>query len=110
MDFGGFYRFVVRKENCDKPNGARYFFDLFDVDGDGLIGPFDLTYFYRDLVRESTCALLALNTFIEETLDKTQASELGFTVDQFISCGAAREIVEVLSDYDVFRSFAGYND
>ena len=104
LDFGGFYHFVVCKENNETPNGARYFFDLFDIDGDGLIGAFDIEYFFKDLVRESG-SNTDLNIFVQEMLDKTQATQMGFTLEQFVNCGACEEIADILSDVGEFRTY-----
>lgn len=110
MDFGGFYRFVVHRENCTTEAGARYFFNLFDTDDDGHVGPFDLSYFYRDLVRESSCDAVAFSTFTEEILDMVQAPSIGFTLEQFIASGACQEIIAVLSDYKEFKLFVDSED
>ena len=94
----------MQKKNNETPNGARYFFDLFDIDGDGLIGAFDIEYFFKDLVRESG-SNTDLNIFVQEMLDKTQATQMGFTLEQFVNCGACEEIADILSDVGEFRTY-----
>ena len=108
LDFGSFFHFVVCKENNETPNGARYFFDLFDIDGDGLVGAFDIEYFFKDLVRESGCTGTDLHIFVQEMLDKTQAAHMGFTLEQFTNCGACEEIADILSDFGEFRTYVGH--
>lgn len=102
MDFAGFIRFVIAKHFNETANGARYFFNLFDVDGDGMIGPFDIEYFYNSLSCESKQTDTSLGTFVQEMLDKAQATEIGFTLEQFISCGSCDLIADVMSDYTEF--------
>ncbi|KAK8900190.1 Serine/threonine-protein phosphatase 2A regulatory subunit B'' subunit gamma [Tritrichomonas musculus] len=110
LDFNGFVHFYVNYENSETPNGARYYFNLFDVDDDGLINPFDIGCFYKDLVRESGSKEADLEILIQELLDKTQATEMGFTLDQFVSCGSCEEIASILSDFNEFKIYFGHDD
>ncbi|OHT11923.1 hypothetical protein TRFO_18387 [Tritrichomonas foetus] len=110
LDFGGFAHFYVNYENSETPTGARYYFDLLDIDGDGLIGPFDIGYFFKDLLKESQSKDANLDIFIQELLDKTQATQMGFTLEQFISCGSCEEIASILSDYNEFKIYVGHDE
>ena len=110
LDFSGFVHFYVNYENSETPNGARFYFNLFDVDDDGLINPFDIGVFYKDLIRESKSTEADLEILIQELLDKTQATEMGFTLDQYISCGSCEEIASILSDFNEFKIYFGHDD
>lgn len=110
LDFSGFAHFYINYENSDTPNGARFYFNLFDVDDDGLINPYDIGVFYKDLVRESKSTEADLEILIQELLDKTQATEMGFTLDQFVNCGSCEEIAGILSDFNEFKIYFGHDD
>ena len=110
LDFTGFLHFFVNYDNSENPTGAKYLFTLFDVDGDNLVGPFDIEFFYKDLTRESQCYEPSLDIFIQELFDKTQAVEMGFTYEQFLESGSCDEIAGILSDYNVYKIYVGHED
>jgi Ca2+-binding EF-hand superfamily protein len=102
LDFGGFCRFMVHKQNCDSSEGARLFFDVFDVDGDGVLSIVDIAVFFKSLVSETDRYDVDFDNFIQELLDKTQCSGMGITFDDFVNCGACEEICLMLCDSSEF--------
>lgn len=109
LDFRGFCIFYISYDNCDTKNGARYIFNLLDIDGDGLVTPLDLSYFYKDLVKESKSNETDFDVVVQEILDQTQAFGMGFTLDEFINCGASGEIASIMSDYSEFGIYFGHD-
>jgi Ca2+-binding EF-hand superfamily protein len=109
MDFGGFCKFMVYKDNCETATGARFFFKLFDLDGDGKLSPLDVAYFFRSLAAESDRASVSFDNFMYEMLDKTQATGMEILLDQFVSCGACEEIALTLSDVSEFDMAVGHD-
>jgi Ca2+-binding EF-hand superfamily protein len=99
LDFGGFFHFVVFKENIESETSARYFFDLFDIDEDGVVGFADIGHFYRSLVSNVDSGL---SCFFREVVDQTQASGMGFTVDEFMKSGNHVAVIGILSDVREF--------
>jgi hypothetical protein len=104
LDLRGYFRFVVAFENRDTDAGARYFFGLIDVDGDGVLGHEDIAFFFKDLVRESGTARITFEWFMQEILDEVQSrSPAGFTLPDFTQSGACRDITCLLANYLEFR-------
>ena len=46
-----------------------------------------------------------LSVFVQEMLDKTQASQIGIEFEQFATCGSCEEIADILSDCCEFEMY-----
>ncbi|KAH0794701.1 serine/threonine-protein phosphatase 2A regulatory subunit B'' subunit gamma-like [Histomonas meleagridis] len=109
IDFAGFIRFVVFLDHPKHVNTSRYFFELFDVNGDGMLDMCDVDYFVKGLVRESK-VFVPVDEVFREILDKACANDVFVTRDQFIECGCAYEIASILFDYKEFGLYYGKKD
>jgi hypothetical protein len=106
-EFGGVCRCMVHKQQCDCAPGARLFFDVFDVDGDGVLGIVDFAFFFKAAMKEADRDDVDFDNFIQEMLDKTQSTGMEVTFDEFVNCGESEEICLMLSDFSEFDTIVG---
>lgn len=91
MDYFQFVQFSLAMRNMTSPVAAKYFFSVFDIDGDNLLSQQDLFYFYKGIKQEIEIDVsfeLLFTTLIDlcgakESIDITQFSDSD-SVDQII--------------------------
>lgn len=107
MDFTSFVRFDFLYNTLSNENSARFFFRVLDVDSDGIIGPSDILFFFKDLSKENPDSHVSFDVFLQELLDKTMSHSLGISFQHFYSSRCAEEIVRLLAEPAEFKIYTG---
>ncbi|KAH0793141.1 EF hand family protein [Histomonas meleagridis] len=104
IDFFGFLMFHLNFDLLIKhPNSGVYLFRLFDIDGDGVVSPFDLSFFFKDCMRESRInQVIDFDNFVKEMFDRLNANLSGFTIEQFCKSPERIYVTYLLADYSNF--------
>ncbi|KAK8863990.1 Serine/threonine-protein phosphatase 2A regulatory subunit B'' subunit gamma [Tritrichomonas musculus] len=76
FDYTSFLRFYVSLNFMKSPRSVDLFFDVADIDGDGVISNFDILYFYKEMIKESKIdkELHSYDRFYSELLDITKCN------------------------------------
>jgi Ca2+-binding EF-hand superfamily protein len=111
MDFKYFVDFTLLVEflptRCPRPG---VFFDIFDLDGDGVLTPMDLQHFFKTTRQKLVAAGLAdtvpVELFVRELFDALcPAVSLRCTRDEFIKCTSAGVVCGTLIDPLTFYTY-----
>ena len=103
MDFAQFVRFRVAWDSLGESWANSIFWDILDIDCDGLLRRFEVNYFYRELTKILATRVPdksppPIEWIMSEKFDMCGASELGLTKENFVKKRAAANFVLSIVD------------
>jgi hypothetical protein len=108
MDFHLFVKLILHLQYGASRQAREFLVALFDVDGDGFVGPLDIEYFYRAIRRESGMPLdeenPSLDVGIAEIFDMCQSPCSGFDARILGESGSQAKITLGLIDIYTFKN------
>jgi Ca2+-binding EF-hand superfamily protein len=96
IDFDGFLGLVIPLRNLATPAAAKFFFELFDVDGDGTMADADLMYFHRSLAEEVGPDTPPFKTFAMEVRDKCRIKDGEITEESLVQSGVQDGVIHLI--------------
>lgn len=105
IDYQGYTHFLNFIDNVDEEQSLAFFFRVFDIDGDGVIGPSDVLFFFEGVRREVKKCDVSFDVFLQEILDNVGAHAAHITIDEFIHCGTADALIDILGDIKEFETY-----
>lgn len=103
LDFAGFLHIA---NTIDRPDEfSQMYFHIIDVDGDGIIGPSDVLFFYQGETEEVGRCGVSFDTILQEVLDQMSSHQVGITYDEFEASGNIQWLVTILGEIDEFKDY-----
>ncbi|EAY10254.1 EF hand family protein [Trichomonas vaginalis G3] len=96
LDFCAFLNFVIPLKNMQSKQGIGFFFKLVDIDGDGYVSNYDISYFYKSLVDETGFTEINFDRFCSEILDTISAGGKGVTINHLMKMGASTFFLKLI--------------
>jgi Ca2+-binding EF-hand superfamily protein len=106
IDFHLFLKLFFCIKHMDSVPAAEFFVNIFDLDGDGVVGRSDIEFFYRSIVTESR-SHETFSTYFAELLDQCQAPPTGFGVRELRESGDQPQVIRMLIDLSLFEEESG---
>jgi Ca2+-binding EF-hand superfamily protein len=105
MDFGLFLSVYFPLRYMDHPAATRFFFEIFDIDEDGIMSILDISYFFKSLVGYVKSTTANFDYYLSEMFDMAQCQSDGITEEMLRECGEQGEIVKMLMDAVTFSDW-----
>jgi hypothetical protein len=102
IDFRHFLKLYLCLRDMKSPSAVEFFVTVFDLDGDGVVGPADIKYFYHSIVQESGAQKLTLEAYIAEVCDACQVPSPTFGINELSKSGQTRHVISMLIDLEWF--------
>lgn len=108
FDYILFLRFYLSLNYMKTPRSVDLFFEVADIDGDGVISNFDILYFYKEMIRESKIdkEKHSYDKFYSELLDITKCNAKdGITKKQIYQNKVGYPFFLLLFDINTFKDW-----
>ena len=105
LDYTLFLSFYLATTFLKSPRSVDLFFQVADIDGDGLISNFDILYFYKAMKKECKINNHSYETFLSELLDNTKGKPEGITKEQIYKTRSSDPFFLLLFDKNTFKKW-----
>ncbi|OHT14589.1 hypothetical protein TRFO_14998 [Tritrichomonas foetus] len=106
LDYTLYLNFYLAVKYMKSPRSVDLLFQVADIDGDGIIGNFDILYFYKAMIKELGNPKHNYDTFLSELLDYTKSSALnGITKEQIYKTRSGDPFFLLLFDKVTFTKW-----
>jgi Ca2+-binding EF-hand superfamily protein len=110
VDFGLFLSLYFPLRYMSLPAASHFFFEIFDVDEDGVISIPDIAFFFKSLVKVAQSTSANFDYYLSEMFDMAQCQSNGITEEMLKQCGEQAEIVKMLIDVVSFSDWDKQED
>lgn len=110
FDYILFLRFYISLNYMKTPRSVDLFFEVADIDGDGVISNFDILYFYKEMIKETKIdkEKHSYDRFYSELLDITKCNAKdGITKKQIYQNKVGYPFFLLLFDISTFMEWEG---
>ena len=111
MDYKSYLEFVLAMRYTQRPEALVYFFRLLDLNGRGVLGAFEVNYFFRAVLErlielDGEPAPCQLEDVKDEIFDMVKpAQPHGITLADLVDCKVGHTVVGILTDANAFLAY-----
>ena len=111
IDYKSYLEFVLAMRYTQRPEALVYFFRLLDLNGRGVLGAFEVNYFFRAVLErlielDGEPAPCQLEDVKGEIFDMVKpAQPHGITLADLVDCKVGHTVVGILTDANAFLAY-----